>query len=158
MTYPVIMISLVNFLQNTSLPSAQLTPKNIKNTMMVRKSMKTRVYPMAMWHLSVSLNGIIVLRNVADALDMMRRHMVNGNAPNWNRIACIVPNSKVGTPIFQLYLGAFTGTLDVWKLNFSNAKWAKEKGMFVIWHIHSNNKKYTHIWYVWYQQFDCAYN
>ncbi len=33
---------------------------------------------------------------------MMSRHMVNGRIASCNKITCIVPNSKVGTPIFQL--------------------------------------------------------
>jgi hypothetical protein len=55
-------------------------------------------------YLVISEKGMYFARKVFDRVAISRRHMVRGIRAIWKRIACIVPNSKVGTPTFQLVL------------------------------------------------------
>ena len=75
-------------------------------------------------YLVISEKGMYFARKVFDRVAISRRHMVRGIRAIWKRIACIVPNSNVGTPTFQLRNGAAAGTLVSWELNFDREKWA----------------------------------
>ena len=139
-------------MQNDWSPALQIVPKKIKKTTIVTKSRNANVYPIAIWHLFwifrrvsikkhdlfqlltmekylatylvISLKGMIFDTAVLERDAIKSLHMVKGKIANWNKIACIVPNSKVGTPTFQLRNGAAAGTVVDWDWNFISPKWA----------------------------------
>ncbi len=51
-------ISLLNLSQNACAPELHNTPKNIKKTTIVANKRNTSVYPIAIWHLVISLKGM----------------------------------------------------------------------------------------------------
>jgi hypothetical protein len=91
MTYPVIMISIVNLSQNPCSPSTHKIPKKKKKKAVAIKIIQTMVYPKWICIPNERFNGTIRLRNVSPNAAIEKRLIVMGINAIWNKMACIEP-------------------------------------------------------------------